>query len=463
MPQAPAQRTSSQGNWSSRLAFILAVTGSAVGLGNIWKFPYVAGENGGGAFVLAYLACIVIVGMPIMMSEIMLGRRGGRNPATSMAILGQEEGSTRAWTLIGVSGIIGGVLILSYYSVIAGIALDFVVESVSGAFVGQDAAGINKIYDELTADWKLLAFWHTLFIGFTVLVVARGIQGGLETAVRFMVPALLTILLVLLGFAMTSGSFGDALTFMFTPDFEKLNGEAVLKAMGLAFFSLSAGMGALLAYGSYLPKETSIPKAAAAVVAADTSIALLAGMVIFPIVYANGLSPAAGEGLVFKTLPLAFGSMQIGLFMGTLFFILLAFAAWTSAIALLEPAVAWLTEVSGKPRKVCASLLGVAIWLAGFGTVFSYNLLSKDNFSLFGKTIFENLDYLTSNIMLPVGGLFIAIFAGWVMSRKSSSEELGGEHMGYKLWRFSVRYLAPIAITFVILDAVGLIDRMTAS
>ncbi|MEM9262217.1 MAG: sodium-dependent transporter, partial [Pseudomonadota bacterium] len=250
MPQVPEQRESMQGSWSSRLAFILAVTGSAVGLGNIWKFPYIAGENGGGAFVLAYLACIVIVGMPIMMSEIMLGRRGARNPASSMAILGREEGSSGAWTLIGVSGILGGVLILSYYSVIAGIALAYIIESFKGAFVDQDPTGIQKIYDDLTSDWTMLAFWHTLFITFTVVVVARGIKGGLEKAVQFMVPALLAIMIVLLGYAMTSGSFGDGLRFMFNPDFSKLTGASVLKAMGLAFFSLSAGMGALLAYGS---------------------------------------------------------------------------------------------------------------------------------------------------------------------------------------------------------------------
>ncbi|MEL7537515.1 MAG: sodium-dependent transporter [Pseudomonadota bacterium] len=460
MPQVPEQRKSMHGNWSSRLAFILAVTGSAVGLGNIWKFPYIAGENGGGAFVLAYLMCIVIVGMPIMMSEIMLGRRGGRNPASSMAILGREEGSSGAWTLIGVSGILGGVLILSYYSVIAGIALAYIIEAFKGAFVDQDPQGIQKIYDDLTGDWKMLAFWHTLFVAFTVFVVGRGIKGGLEKAVQFMVPALLAIMIILLGYAMTSGSFGAGLAFMFTPDFGKLSGESVLKAMGLAFFSLSAGMGALLAYGSYLPRETSIPRAAAAVVAADTSIALLAGMVIFPIVYANGLSPAAGEGLVFQTLPNAFGAMNGGVFMGTLFFVLLSFAAWTSAIALLEPAVAWLVETTKWPRRRAATALGVLIWIAGFGTVFSYNVLSGDDAKLFGMTIFENLDYLTSNIMLPVGGLFIAIFAGWVMRRSSSADELG-EGLGYTLWRFSARYIAPVAIVLVIADVVGVIDVLT--
>ena len=462
MSQASEQRTSMHGNWSSRLAFILAVTGSAVGLGNVWKFPYTAGENGGGAFVLAYLACIVIVGMPIMMSEVMLGRRGGRNPATSMALLAREEGSSGAWTLIGVSGILGGVLILSYYSVIAGIALAFVIEAIKGAFVDQDAAGIAKIYDELAADPIMLSFWHTLFMAGTAYVVARGIKGGLEKAVQFMVPALLVILLVLLGFAVTSGSFGAGLSFMFTPDFSKLTGDAVLKALGLAFFSLSAGMGALLAYGSYLPKETSIPRAAAAVVAADTGIALLSGMVIFPIVFANGLSPGEGAGLVFKTLPLAFGSMQAGVFIGTLFFVLLTFAACTSAIALLEPAVAWLVEASGLARRKATAILGTLVWLAGFGTVLSFNLWSGDGAKLFGKTIFENIDYLTSNIMLPVGGLAIAVFAGWIMSRASTTDELG-TGVGYSLWRFSARFVAPVAIVLVILDAVGVLDAFSGS
>ncbi len=450
-----AQRTSVHGNWSSRLAFILAVTGSAVGLGNIWKFPYIAGENGGGAFVLVYLVCILLVGLPIMMSEILLGRRGRRNPAGTMALLGQEEGGTKVWTLIGVAGILAGILILSYYSVIAGIALAYIVEAFKGAFVDQDAAGIAKIYDDVTQSPLALGAWHTGFMIFTAYVVGRGIQKGLEKAVQVMVPSLLLMMLVLLGYSMFSGGFGAAVEFMFTPDFSKLDGGAILSALGLAFFSLSLGMGAVMAYGAYLPAGTSIPRAAGAVVIADSGIAILSGLVIFPIVFANGLNPADGPGLVFNTLPLAFGGMQAGVFLATVFFLLLSFAAWTSAIGLIEPAVAWMVESLKMSRKGAAALTGGMIWLLGIGSVFSFNIWSGEEHQFLAGTVFDNMDYLTSNLMLPLGGFFITVFAAWVMSRKSSSDELGGDGRTYQVWRFCARFVAPLAVVLVFLNAIG--------
>lgn len=449
------KRASLHGNWSSRLAFILAVTGSAVGLGNIWKFPYIAGENGGGAFVLVYLVCILLVGLPIMMSEIMLGRRGRRNPAASMAILAVEEGSSRQWQFLGVAGIVAGILILSYYSVIAGIALAYIIESIKGAFIDQDAAGIARIYSDIEGSWQTLAAWHTLFIVVTAFVVGRGIQKGLEKAVRFMVPSLLILMLVLLGYAMFSGGFGQAVSFMFTPDFSQLDRSAVLSALGLAFFSLSLGMGAVMAYGAYLPQEVSIPRAAAAVVAADSLIAILSGLVIFPIVFANGLDPADGPGLVFNTLPLAFGAMQAGVFLATVFFVLLSFAAFTSAIGLIEPAVAWMVESLKMTRKSAAALTGGLIWVVGLGSVLSFNEWSGEDHQFLAGTFFANVDYLTSNIMLPLSGLFITLFAAWVMSKKSSSSELGGSGSVYSLWRICARYVAPLAVAFVFLNAIG--------
>ena len=455
----PAKRKSLHGHWSSRLAFILAVTGSAVGLGNIWKFPYVAGQNGGGAFVLVYLACVAIIGMPVMMSEILLGRRGRRNPVATMALLGEEEGKSRRWQWVGGMGIVAGILILSYYSVIGGWTLAYVFKSGMGAFAGVGAAEVTAIRDSFIGNWAVLGSFHTVFMGLTIYVVARGVERGLEQAVRFMVPALLLLMLVLLAYSINSGYFDEAVAFMFTPDFSKLTWDSVLAAMGQAFFTLSIGMGAVMAYGAYLPEETSITGSSAAVAIADTTIAILAGLVIFPLVFANGLDPADGPGLVFITLPLAFGQMAGGVFFSTLFFILLSFAAWTSSISLMEPAVAWLVEKNRQTRAQAAIMIGLLIWAIGIGTVLSFNVLS--GFKFLKGTIFDNLDHLTINIMLPLGGVLITVFAGWVLCRNSTADELGGSGTMYKLWRVLARYVAPIGIVFIFLKAVGLLPDIS--
>ena len=450
------KRSSLHGNWSSRMAFVLAVTGYAVGLGNIWKFPYIAGQNGGGAFVLVYLACVVLIGMPVMMSEILIGRRGRRNPVRTMQILGEEEGGSLRWGWVGAIGVIAGILILSYYSVIAGWTLAYIVKSVSGVFVDASATAVGAEFDSYVGDWRKVGLTHTIFMALSVFVVARGVERGLEQAVRFMVPALLVLMLVLLVYSINSGYFGQGVAFMFTPDFEKLTQDSVLAALGQAFFTLSIGMGAIMAYGAYLPEETSITGASAAVVVADTAIAILAGLAIFPLVFANGLTPADGPGLVFNTLPLAFGQMQGGVFLSTVFFLLLSFAAWTSAIGLMEPAVAWIVERFNKTRAQATIMIGLLIWLLGFGTVLSFNELSETKF--LAGTIFSNVDYVTSNIMLPLGGLLIVWFTGWVMCRNSTSDELGDSGTLFRVWRFSARFIAPVGILFVLLNAVGLID-----
>ena len=447
-----AKRDSLHGQWSSRMAFILAVTGSAVGLGNIWKFPYIAGQNGGGAFVLVYLICVVAIGMPVMMSEILIGRRGRRNPVATMELLGQEEGSSKNWGLVGGMGVFAGILILSYYSVIAGWTLGYVVKSATGVFAGATAAAVGAEFDGFVGDWRKIGLTHTLFMGITIFVVARGVERGLEQAVRFMVPALLILMLVLLAYSINSGYFGQGVAFMFTPDFEKLTWDSVLAALGQAFFTLSIGMGAIMAYGAYLPEETSITGASVAVVTADTAIAILAGLAIFPLVFANGLTPADGPGLVFNTLPLAFGQMSGGVFFSTIFFVLLSFAAWTSAIGLMEPAVAWIVERFNRTRAQAAIMVGGLIWALGFGSVLSFNTLAEVKF--LAGTIFDNVDYLTSNIMLPLGGLLITIFAGWVMCRNSTADELGGTGGLFKSWRLLARFIAPIGILFVLINAV---------
>ncbi|MCG6934265.1 MAG: sodium-dependent transporter [Proteobacteria bacterium] len=468
-------RESIHGQWSSRWAFVLAATGSAVGLGNIWKFPYITGENGGGAFVLIYLVCIVIIGVPIMMSEILLGRRGRQSPINTMRTLAIEAGHNTNWQWLGVMGVLAGFLILSYYSVIAGIALFHVFRTGVGTFDNATPDGIATLFNTFLDDPQALLFWHTVFMVMTMLVVARGVRGGIEKAVKFLMPALFLILLILLGYAMNTAAFDQGLSFMFKPDFhalfyytndagiEVMTWNPVLIAMGHAFFTLSLGMGAIMVYGSYLPQNASIARVTFMIAGADTAVAIVAGMVIFPIVFANNLEPGMGFGLIFKTLPLAFGQMPGGAFFGTLFFILLTFAAWTSSISLIEPAVAWLVENRGMSRAGASVLSGITCWLFGLLTVFSFNIWSDvyplHMFEVFReKTIFDLLDYLTANIMLPLGGLLIAIFAAWLMSRDATRDELDmGEGPAYISWRVLVRYITPIAVSIVFLRAIDLI------
>ncbi len=463
----PSARVSIHGQWSSRLAFILAATGSAVGLGNVWKFPYIAGENGGGAFVLVYLFCIAVIGIPIMMAEVMIGRRGRQSPINTMRTLAYEEKASRRWQLLGWAGVLAGFLILSYYSVIAGWAIAYVFRAGSGVFTGLTADGVQSIFHNLVGEAERLLAWHTIFMIMTMMVVARGVSGGLEKAVRLLMPALFALLLVLVGYAWNSGSFEQGARFLFEPDFSKITANGVLIAMGHAFFTLSLGMGAIMVYGSYLPDNASIAKTSIAVSLMDTVVALLAGMAIFPIVFANGLEPAAGPGLIFQTLPIAFGHMDGGAFFGMLFFVLLVFAAWTSAISLIEPAVAWLVENKGMTRVFASVVAGGLTWLFGLLTVLSFNIWSdvKPLSAIYifrDSTIFDLLDYLTANIMLPLGGMLIAIFVGWSMTRDSSVDELAmKDGFFYRLWRFLVRYITPLAVFIVFLNAIGVIDLIT--
>lgn len=459
-------RTSIHGQWSNRLAFILAATGSAVGLGNIWKFPYITGENGGGAFVLVYLLCIAAIGIPIMMAEIMMGRRGRQSPINTMVTLAAEEGRPQLWSLLGWMGVVAGFLILSYYSVIAGWALSYVFRSGSGMFEGATADGVSSIFTGLVSEPEKLLAWHTLFMVATMIIVARGVKKGLEKAVTYLMPTLFILLGVLVLYSMSTGHFMQGVDFLFSPDFSKLTSKSVLTAMGHAFFTLSLGMGAIMVYGSYLPKDTSIARATMLVAAADTVVALMAGLVIFPIVFANSLEPGAGPGLIFQTLPIAFGQMEAGTLIGTLFFILLVFAAWSSSISLIEPAVAWMVENRGMNRIYASVFIGIITWFLGIGTILSFNLWEDSTWSLslFGKAVFEDknffetLDGLTANIMLPLGGLFIAIFSGWLMKVESSKSELNTTESGYNIWLVLVRVVAPVAVMVVFLNVIGVIN-----
>jgi len=450
-----AKRTSLHGFWSSRLAFVLAVSGSAVGLGNIWRFPFVAGENGGGAFVLFYVLCVFVIGLPIMISEVMIGRRGRRNPIATMRIVGEEEGSHSSWGLVGVMGIVSGFLILSFYSVIGGWTIAYLGYSLTNGFSGLSAGEIHGLFSTLLADPVKIVALHTVFMALTILIVGRGVERGLETLVRFLMPALILLLGLLLSYSILAGDFSGGVNFLFRADFDALTPESMLTAMGQAFFTLSLGMGAIMAYGAYLPEGTSISRTSFAVVLVDTIIALVAGLIIFPIVLANGLDPAQGPGLVFETLPLAFSSMPMGGLLAPVFFALLLFAAWTSAIGLLEPA-AWSVESHGRSRRSVALVIGVVIWALGLLTIFSFNLLA--DVRILGGSLFENVDHLASNVMLPLGGLLITVFAGWVMCKNSSSEELGiGTGPGYRTWRFLARWVAPISVLLVFLHAAGIL------
>jgi NSS family neurotransmitter:Na+ symporter len=449
------RKASQHGQWSSRLAFIFAATGSAVGLGNIWKFPYITGENGGGAFVLVYLVCILAIGIPIMMAEIMLGRRGRQSPINTMRDLAKEAGSSRLWSLLGWLGVAAGFLILSYYSVIAGWAMAYVVRVGSGVFDGVTADGVSNIFGQFIADPEKLLAWHSLFMILTMLVVARGVK-GLERTVKFLMPALLVILMLLVAYAMKQGSFQQGVSFLFNADFSKITSDGVLTAMGHAFFTLSLGMGAIMVYGSYLPSKVSIGSTTVIIALADTAVALLAGLAIFPIVFANGLEPDSGPGLIFQTLPIAFGHMAYGSVFGTLFFVLLFFAAWSSSISLIEPAVAWLVENKRMSRMRACIWAGLVTWTVGIGSVLSFNLAA--DLTLFGKTFFDILDYLTANIMLPLGGLCIAIFAAWVMNKDTTRDELNlKQPVLFNTWLFLVKFVSPLAVLIVFLKAIDVI------
>ena len=447
-------RTSSHGEWSSRTAFILAATGSAVGLGNIWKFPYIAGENGGGAFVLIYILCVLFIGIPIMLAEVYLGKRGRLNPIASIKYIADKENRSKNWKVIGLLGITAGILILSYYGVIAGWTMAYAVRTAFGTLNNIDAVGAASMFTNLISDPERLLAWHTIFSIITAIVVAKGVKSGLESAVVRLMPALLVLLLALVIFSAIEGDFYSGLKFMLYPDWSQVTWTTVLIAMGQAFFSLSLGMGALMVYGSYLSSEISIPETCVIVASLDTLVALLAGLAIFPIVISSGLEMTQGPGLIFQTLTVAFGAMPGGQLFGTLFFILLIFAAWTSSISLIEPMIIWLIEKYNITRLRASIIAAGLAWVIGIGTIVSFNIGS--DIKLFNMTIFELLDYLTSNILLPMGGIIITVFVGWLLSKENIDSELQiKSNILRSSWYFSAKIIAPIAVIIVMLNALG--------
>ena len=458
-----SDKVSIHGTWASRWVFILAATGSAVGLGNIWKFPYMTGVYGGGAFVMVYLVCIFLVGLPIMLAETLIGRRGRQSPVNTLKTLAIESGASAKWSWAAMMGMVAALLILSFYSVVAGWSLDYIIGMGRGQFEGVTAEGAGGAFGALTADPWRLTLWHTLFMVLTAFVIARGVVAGLERSLRIMMPLLFVLLLVLLGYSATTGHFMQGFHFLFDFQPEKVL-DGVLAAMGHAFFTLSVGVGSIMVYGAYMPKRASIGATVLAVGVLDTLVALTAGLALFPIVFAGGMEPGAGPGLMFVTLPVAFGNIAFGQIMGTLFFILVLVAAWTSSISMLEPAVAYLVERTRRSRVLVTSVLALLCWLVGMGTVLSFNIgaeakffvFAADGFRLFqwgaegGRNFFDSIDYLTSRILLPLGGLAFLLFAGWVLKRDAVREELAMKSpLLFGLVYWLVRLVAPLGVLIV--------------
>jgi len=442
--------------WSSRSAFLMASIGGAVGLGNLWRFPYIAGENGGGGFVLIYLGFVFLLGLPIMAGELLLGRRGHRSPVNSIAHLVRQENASSFWQAIGWLSLLVPVIGLSYYAVVAAWSLDYLSLAFTDSFQGLNAASSQDVFGERVDKPVYQAALHGAFIAMTIWVVARGVNDGIERATKLLMPALYGVILILVGYGVVAGDFGAAVDFLFKPDFSAITGQSVLIALGQALFSLAIGVGMLITYSAYMPPDFSLRQSATVICIGDTMAALLAGLAIFPIVFASGLDPGEGPGLIFVTLPIAFGNMPGGQVFGTLFFVLLLFAAYTSALGMLEPIVAWLEEHFPGKRKQLAVISGFAIWVLGLGSVFSFSFAS-DFFPLafmgIEKTFFGIADFTVANVLLPVNALLIAVFAGWVIKSESVRQEFDQDSALWRTyWRFTNRYIAPVAIGIILWD-----------
>jgi len=435
--------------------FLAAAVGSAVGISNVWKFTYIAGENGGGAFVLIYIAAIACIALPALIAEFLVGRRGGASVVGSMDRLSESDGINRHWRYYGWMAASGAFIALSFYCVIAGWTLDYFWQSLSDGFVGTTAASSSQALGELLADPGRMILWQVAFLALTGLTVAAGVRRGLENVLRWLTPALFLILIILLVYAIVAGDFAAGAAFMFVPDFSRINTQTVLLAIGQAFFSLGIGLGVLLTIGAYMDHKSSIVKASLLVAAADGGVALIAGLAIFPIVFAHNLSPAEGPGLIFATLPVAFGQMPAGNVLAPMFFLLMALAALTSAITILETVVATCEDYSRYSRRTITIGLVSLLWLVGLGTVYSFSTL-VDFYPLSfvpafaERNIFQSLDYIVSNWMMPAGGVLVAMLAGWALTRAACLRELAVEDgRAFKVWRLLVRYVVPAAIAAV--------------
>jgi neurotransmitter:Na+ symporter, NSS family len=438
--------------WKTKSGFMLAAMGSAIGLGNIWKFPYITGENGGSAFIIVYLICIALIGIPIMLAEFAIGRKTQKDAIGSF----QELTPGKPWYITGIFGVAAAFLILSFYGVVAGWALSYTSKAMSGDLLAIPADKMGDHFGGFIGNSLSPILWQLLFMSIVIIIVVKGIKEGIEKWNKILMPALGVLLVILVIRALSLPGSSAGVAFLFSPDFSALNAKAILVALGHAFFSLSLGMGTMITYGSYLPKNINLPTAAVGVSFADTGFALLAGLAIFPAVFAFGMDPGAGPGLIFITLPAVFELMPFGQFFSVLFFLLISLAALTSAISILEVPVAFFMRKFEWTRKKTTWIIGTIIFL--FGIPSSLSLGAWSGFTIFGLGFFDAVDFLASNLLLPLGGLLTALYVGWALGKKKSLE-IGdlSESVWGKLWIFSLKFIAPVLIIIVITFVTGII------
>lgn len=430
-------------HWSGRLAFILAASGSAIGLGNIWKFPYITGENGGGAFVLAYLITIAIVGFPIFIAEVFIGQKSQKNAVGAFEALHRKDSPFR---LVGLMGVLSAFLILSFYSVVGGWILSFEYRSLTGQLNALPSDEISAMFGNLVGDPATQFFWHSIFMILTIGIVVGGISKGIEKWSKILMPGFFVILVSMTVYAMTLDGFGEAFRFLFSPDFSKLTAESLLEAVGHSFFTLSLGMGAMITYGSYLSKKESVLKISLAVSFLDTLIALLAGLMMFSITFTFGKEPGSGPGLMFQTMPSLFSQLPASQFLLVVFFALVGFAALTSAISLLEVVVAYFDERWNMKRRQATLIFGGTIWGLGLLCALSFGILPFSVFDLF--------DHVTSRILMPLGGMFTALFLGWIVKRDELLKITGGSTFATNGLMFVCRFAAPLGVLIVLITGI---------
>ncbi len=438
--------------WSSRFGFLMACIGFAVGLGNIWRFPYITGENGGSAFVIVYLMCAVGIGVPILMAELMLGREGRLTPPAAMAAVAQQSERSRVWAGVGYLNLLTAFSILIAYTVVAGWVLYYLLTALVDGFAGTTAQSSQQHFDALLGNIPALITWTVAALGLAAAIIYAGVQKGIERAVTVMMPLLFFLLLGLAGYNLVSGGMEEAVRYLFSPDFSKLSPGMILAAVGQAFFSIGVAMAGMMMFGAYLPKDVSIAKSAFVIVLADTGVALLAGLVIFPMVFHNGLDPGGGTGLIFQTLPVAFAQMTGGAAVSVVFFLLLSVAAVTSVVGLCEPLAAWLSERFSWSRHRAVVLL-VAITLAmSLVSVLSYNRWQDIN--LFGTPLGVAMDVLPNLLFLPLGGLLIALFVGYFVKPQISRAGLGIGAAPFSVWLGLIRYVVVPAVVIILVTGV---------
>ncbi|MBT8137901.1 MAG: sodium-dependent transporter [Gammaproteobacteria bacterium] len=441
---------SAERSWSSGFGFIMATVGGAIGLGNIWRFPYAVGNNGGSAFVLAYLAALLLIALPLLLAEMSVGRAGGMSAPNSLRKLARESGSSSAWVGLGWLNMLTLFLVLSFYSVIAGWTLAYVIKLGSGMLSGLEISQVEAAFTGHLGKPAQLLGWHVVTMVLTMFIVSRGVSSGIERVTSVLMPLFFTVLVGLVIYALRVGDVAAALKYLFEPDFSQLTPRVMLEAVGQAFFSVTVGTGVMLTYAAYLPKEVPLARSATIAAGADTLVALLAGLAIFPIVFAYGLDPGEGAGLIFVTLSAAFAQMSGGAVLGTVFFLLVFVAALTSCIAILEPMVARAEEIGHINRPKATLLVGGAITLFGLSTIFSFNVW-QDFRPVAGRNLFELFDYFVSNICLPLGGMLYAIFAGWKLTAETTRQSLSmSDGLLFQTWRFLTRYVAPLVIAVLL-------------